>query len=268
MIVHGREELLGLADRCRIQGLDDVNGWHVDRWDMDDGDVEAAAEVYDAVLAGGATDPVVALLAEAGLDLREYLIDEDDEKEDITRADLTELTAAASLIADPGYDIDMMRMPNMPKMSRRKSESGLDVTVVNLRDDLGETADLQDGERLSIASVKHSVGESAGGMRWKLVDSLSDHELSHVYLAGQLRVLNSQLRQEGRSPASAARVYYFMRDFPRLGAVDLYAVGVVAPDLAEDLTRHVQRLPEIAKQDRTFRMIFLPGIRTVHQRCV
>jgi hypothetical protein len=267
MIAHGRAELLELAGQCQTQSLDDVNGWHVDRWDMDTCDVDAAVTAYAAVLEGGATDPVLALLGEASIDLKAFLIDAEDSKEDITRADLTELTAAASLVAAPGYEIDMMRMPNVPKMSRRKSESGLDITVVNLRDDLGDGADLEGDERLTIASVKHTVGDSAAGMRWKLVDSLADKELSHVYLASQLRVLNAQLRSEGRSAQSAARIYLFMRDFPRLGSVDLYAVGVADPDLADDLLHHVQRLPVIGKEDRTFRMIFLPGLRSVHERC-
>jgi hypothetical protein len=223
-----------------------------------------AVAAYDAVLAGGATDPVLALLGEAGINLDAYLIHADASKEDITGADLT---AAASLVAVPGYEIDTMRMPNVPKMSRRKSESGLDVTVVNLRDDLSDGVHLQDGERLTIASVKHAVGDSAGGMRWKLVDSLSDTELGHVYLASQLRVLNVQLRSEGRSAQCAARVYLFMRDFPRLGAVDWYAVGITDPDLTDDLIHHVQRLPDIGKGNRNFRMIFLPGLRTVHERC-
>ena len=139
---------------------------------------------------------------------------------------------------------------------------------MNLRDDVDPNqTDLQGNERLTIASVKHTVGNSAGGMRWKLVDSLSDGELSHVYLAGQLRVLNAQLRTEGQSVQCAARVYLFMRDFPRLGAVNLYAVGVTDPDLTDDLIHHVQRLPVIGKEDRTFRMIFLPGLGA-HPRTV
>jgi len=267
MLAHGRDALLTLAGRSRIQALNDVNGWHVDTWEMDEAAVDAAVDVYAAVLAGGATDAVLALLGETGLDLNKYLIDEDEDKEDITRADLTELTAAASLAAVPGYDVDMMRMPNVPKMSRRKSESGLDITVISLRDDLADDVDLQDGERLTIVSVKHSVSGSAGGMRWKLVDSLSERELSHPYMTSQLRVLNGQLLQEGHTRTSAARIYYFMRDFPRHDAVSLFAVGVVDPDLKDNLAHHVELLPDVGKSDRTFRMILLPGIRTVHERC-
>jgi len=267
MIVHGRDELLALASRCRIQTLDDVNGWHVDMWEMDNADVNAAVDVYSAVLSGGATDTVLALLMEKGLDLMKYLIDAEESKEDITRADLTELTAAASLLANPACDIDSMWMPNVPKMSRRKSESGLDISVVNLLDDLGEEVDLQDGERLDIGSVKHSVAGSAGNMRWKLVDSLSDNELSHAYLSAQLRVLNAHLLQEGRTRADAGRIYYFMRDFPRLGAVDLFAIGVTDPKLKDDLAHHIRLLPNMTKSQRTFRMILLPGLNNVHERC-
>src|SRR5579872_6125262 len=104
MLVHGRGAVLALASGCLIQRLSDVNGWHVDMWEMDEADVDAAVDAYNELLAGGATPAVLALLNETGLDLNRYLIDEDESKEDITRADLSELTAAASLVAAPGCD--------------------------------------------------------------------------------------------------------------------------------------------------------------------
>jgi hypothetical protein len=265
MLVHGREAILALASGCQIQRLSDVNGWHVDLWEMDETDVDAAVDAYNALLAGGATPSVLALLNEAGLDLSRYLV-EDESKEDITRADLTELTAAASLMAAPGCDVDTMQMPNVPKMSRRKSDSGFDVSTVILRDDLAEDVDLQDGERLTIASVKHTVAGSAGSMRWKLVHSLSS-ELTQQYVTTQLRVLNGQLQREGRAKGVASRIYYFTRDFPRPDIVNLFAIGVVDSDLKDDLAHHVGLLPDIGKSERTFRMIALPGLRTVHERC-
>jgi hypothetical protein len=265
MLVHGREAVLALARGCQIQRLSDVNGWHVDLWEMDEANVDAAVDAYNALLAGGATPAVLALLNETGLDLNRYLV-EDESKEEITRADLTELTAAASLVAAPGCDVDTMQMPNVPKMARRKSDSGFDVSAVILRDELAEDVDLQDGERLTIASVKHTVGGSAGSMRWKLVYSLSS-ELTHQYVTTQLRVLNGKLRREGRTKAAASRIYYFIRDFPRPDIVNLFAIGVVDSDLKHDLTHHVELLPDIGKSERTFRMVVLPGLRTVHERC-
>src|SRR5207248_1862925 len=157
MIVHGREEILALAQRANIAGLADANGWHIDAWRMNDADVDASIRVYAGVLSGGATDPVVALLADSELDLEALLLDEDQSKEEITRSDLTEMIAAASLVAAPGCAIDKMLMPNVPKMSRRKSDSGIDIFVADIREDASDDDDLSDDEYLTIASVKHTV---------------------------------------------------------------------------------------------------------------
>jgi hypothetical protein len=104
MIPHGRDELISLAARCSIESLPEVNGWQMDRWTLDEGAVGGAVDLYAALLAGGATDPVMDLLAKSGLDLTALLNHAEHSKEDITRSDLTELTAAASLVADPGCD--------------------------------------------------------------------------------------------------------------------------------------------------------------------
>jgi hypothetical protein len=104
-------------------------------------------------------------------------------------------------------------------------------------------------------------------MRWKLAESLSTRELGIPYIAGQLRVLNGRMQQEGSERGSAARVYLFLRDFPQLDAVDLYAVGVIDPDLESDLTHHINLLPAVVQSSKTFRTILLPGLGTVHERC-
>lgn len=267
MIPHGRDEMISLAGRCSIERLPPVNGWQLDRWTLDEGATDAAIALYAAVLAGGATDPVVALLAESGLDLTSLLNDAEHSKEDITRSDLTELTAAASLVADPGCDPDQMHMPNVPKMSRRKSDSGVDIFVVEI-EELSGSEDLTDGEHLTVASVKHSVDlKSTRGMRWKLAESLSSKELSAPYVTAQLRVLNARLRQEGVDSESASRVYFFLREFPHPDRIDLFAVGVVDPDLRDDLSQQIQLLPHNDEGNSRFRMILLPGLRHIDQRC-
>jgi hypothetical protein len=267
MIVHGREEILALAQRTTIVGLADANGWHVDAWRMNDADVDASIRVYAAVLSGGATDPVVALLADSGLDLEALLLDEDQSKEEITRSDLTEMIAAASLVAVPGCAIDKMLMPNVPKMSRRKSDSGIDIFVADIREDASDDDDLSDDEYLTIASVKHTIDKSTSGMRWKLAESLSSKELGAAYLTSQLRVLNARLQQSGLGRGPAARVYLFLRDFPHPERIDLYAIGVADPTLENDLTRHAQLLTDAGKSSQTFRMIFVPELRTIYERC-
>jgi len=267
MISHGRDELVSLAARCFIDHLPEVNGWQLDRWTLDAGAVDDAVALYAAVLAGGATDPVVDLLAASGLDLTALLNDAQHSKDDITRSDLTELTAAASLVADPGCDPDQMHMPNVPKMSRRKSDSGVDIFVVQVRE-APDSQDLTDGEHLTVASVKHSVDpKSASGLRWKLDDSLTPGQLSAPYLTSQLRVLNARLRQEGLNSRSASRVYLFLRDFPQPDKVDLFAMGVVDPDLQDNLNHQVQLLPRVHGGNSRFRMILLPGLRDIDKRC-
>jgi len=267
MLAHARDEVLALAARCHPQPLPDVNGWRVDMWEMDDADVEGAIAAYAANLAGGVTDPVLALLHEDGIDLKNLLIAPERRKDDITRSDLTELTAAASIVAAPGCNVDMIHMPNVPKMSRRKSESGLDVSVVQLKHDMEDAEILHDGERLTIVSVKHSVAHSAGSLRWKLIDSLSDRELGQSYMTDQLRTLHGRLVQEGRPRCDAARIYYFLRDFPDSEFIDLFAVGIVDPDLKNSLIKQLSLLPDVGRSHRTFRIILFPGLRTVHERC-
>ncbi len=267
MISHGRRELQSLADRCDLEEADDANGWSVDVWRMDDGDVLAAIAAYDAVLAGGTDtdDPVLALLLTDGYDLNSLLTDNGSGKDDITRSDLTEYVAAATMVAADGCDLDRMHMPNIPKMARRKSDSGIDVFDVSLA--TSDAPELTAGDHLTIGSVKHTIDTSTSGMRYKLAASLSDAELSAPYLMQQLRVLNGRLLQEGQDPGVASRVYLFLRDFPAESFVALVGVAVTAPDLEGDLAHHVTLLPAVTGAKRTFRKVFLPGLRTVHERC-
>jgi hypothetical protein len=160
-----------------------------------------------------------------------------------------------------------MHMPNVPKMSRRKSDSGVDIFVVTVRE-TSDSEDLTDGEHLTVASVKHTVDpKTAGGMRWKLAASLAPGELSAPYVTSQLRVLNARLRQEGLNAQSASRVYLFLRDFPHPKIVDLFAVGVVDPDLKDNLIQQAQLLPHPHGGNGRFRMILVPGLRNIDRRC-
>jgi hypothetical protein len=266
MLAHGKSEVEALATRCSVTEGDDANGWRVDVWNMNDLDVDGAVAIYKAVLEGGASDSIIELLAEGGIDLNALLVDTG--KDDITRSDITELTAAASLVAVPGCNVDLMYMPNVPKMSRRKSDSGIDIFVAIVNSDQVTAEELEDGEHLTIASVKHTVKiDSASDIRWKLANSLSENELSAPYLASQLRVLNARMQQEGVSQGAASRLYLFLRDFPQRDSVDLFAIAIADPDLRDDLEHQVTLLPDAGQSNRTFRMILMPGLRTVHERC-
>ena len=262
MIPHGGAELRRLADGCDVLGELDAQGWHIDAWQMEDRDVDAAVAVYDAVLAGGMTARAADALLSAGIDV-EAILEEDESRDDITRSDVAEFTAAASLVADPGCTTDTMHMPNVPKMSRRKSDSGIDIFEVILSRTAQDDELLED-ESLTVASVKHTLDTSTSTLRLNLANSLS---LSRVYLYEQLRVINGKLRQEGYSEDAAARLYYFLREFPDADRVALYAVAVVDPGLENDLRHHITLLPEITRDNTTFRMIFMPGLVDVHLRC-
>jgi hypothetical protein len=266
MLAHGKSEVEALAIQCSITVRDDANGWRVDVWNMSEVDVDGAVAIYEAVLEGGASDPIIRLLAEGGMDLNALLADTG--KDEITRSDLTELAAAASLVAVPGCDVDLMYMPNVPKMSRRKSDSGIDIFVAVVNAGQTTAEELEDAEHLTIASVKHTVKtDSANDIRWKLVNSLSENELSAPYLASQLRVLNARIQQEGLSKSAASRLYLFLRDFPQRDTVDLFAVAIADPDLGDDLDHQVTLLPDANQSARTFRIILMPGLRAVHERC-
>ncbi len=264
MLPHGKAELLALADRVVASEVGLVSGWVVDVWKLDDDDVTAGAAFYGAVLAGGATDAVADLLASAGLDLAVLLIDGEGRQE-ITRSDFTELLGAATLVALDGWDADGLHMPNVPKMSRRKSDSGIDVFAIRLSDSPAKP-DLEPWEVLGVASVKHTIGKSSSGMRYKLVESLGANELSVPYMTRQLRVLNAHLQAVDYIKEAAARVYLFLRDFPDPDLVELYAIGVVDDSLENDLSHQVTLLPPAVRQ-QFFRMLLVPDLPGVHKRC-
>lgn len=147
----------------------------------------------------------------------------------------------------------------------RAGAGGIDVFDVSLA--TSDALELDVGDHLTIGSVKHTIDTSTSGMRYKLAISLSDAELSAPYLMQQLRVLNGRLLQEGEDPGVASRVYLFIRDFPAEEFVTLVGVAVTAPDLEADLDHHVKLLPIVSGAKRTFRKVFLPGLRTVQERC-
>lgn len=229
-------------------------------------DVAAAADTYAAVLSGGSEQVVSGVLAQYGIELESLLLEEDQGKDDITRSDLTELITAASMLAYDGADLDSMHMPNVPKMSRRKSDSGIDVFDVHL-DENADADDLGASDRLTIASVKHTVSDSTGNVRWALVHSTTT-ELTVAYMTAQLRVLNGRLIQEGRSAQLAARVYLFLREFPDPTSIKIIAAAAISPANEEDMQHHITLLP-VAREDslRQFRVVLIPGIETVHEAC-
>lgn len=270
MLVHCEQEILELAASCTAAPHAPVPaGWTADIWRMGDAEVEIAVRAYSALLrAGSSVDSEISeLLGTHGIDLDSLLVDSGagEDAEGITRADLCELVLASSLIAVDGAHSKRMFMPNVPKMSRRKSDSGVDIFENRLDQEV--LGDLSQLEQLWLTSVKHSILLKVSDLRYKLQSSLSRRELGNVYLATQLRVLNGRLQEQGWSPESAERVFLFLRDFPHSPNVRLVAGAVIDSDAEDDLLDQLRLLPELTGRTAHFRIVVLPGLATVHERC-
>lgn len=268
MLPHGSEKLAELAVQCVVAPLSPVNGWQIDMWNMTGAHVDLAVEIYQAVLAAGvlADDPVVAKLSTQGVDLPELLEDPGEGLELVTRSDIAEFAAAASVIGTDGFEVASMLMPNIPKMARRKSDSGVDVFDVKLHA-MGSGPALVAGERLRLASVKHTLTTAASGLRLALAKSLSrDHDLTQPYMAAQLRYVAGRLVAEGMAKEDANRTFLFMANFPDPASVGMFGVAVVEPTLRDAMVAQLSNLP-LVTDGHKFRIITFPSLASVHLRC-
>jgi hypothetical protein len=153
-------------------------------------------------------------------------------------------------------------MPNVPKGSRSKSESGIDVLSLLLIDD-GASDSLQDGEFLFIGSVKHTV-QDIGDLRRKLIRSVSTaHELTQPYIMQQLRLFVGRLSERG---VVAQRAFLFVAEdidtSPRISIA--LTGGADATDL-ESLVDEMNSLPT-STCDRACRLLLLSNIADLHVR--
>jgi len=262
VLPHIRVALEALAARCTHESITHSQGWAVDWWELEPSDVDLAVELYPNLLLGGRTVGVQGLLAAKGIDL-DALLFSPKGKDDITRSDLTEMVAAASIVGRDGWTSEDLHMPNVPKMARKKSDSGIDVMGVLL--DSGNEGALESGEKLILVSVKHSIQTSTEQLRSKLVKSVTD-DLSRPYLACQLRVLSGDLIREGTSAVQASRAYLFLDFVDDPDMVDVLAVGVVNTEAVEDLRKRLGRLPPVDVPTR-FRAVSFPGLSEVAGRC-
>lgn len=263
MLTHGVDELLALADRCTCTGQGIVQGWRVDEWILDDDAVDAALAVYEAVLVGDLEAETQAALEAVGVPVRELLLDAEHDREEVTRSDLTELVATASLVSD-GWPVGRLLLPNVPKMSRRKSESGIDVVASSLLDD-GPVDELLPGEHLYLASVKHTTAGGTGGLRYALDRSVTD-EWTPVYVATQLRVLAGRLRM-AVPDARATRLYLFLEGFPDFSRTVIHALGVVDVEQRADFDQQMSNLRPVAIDTYQMRAISIEGLASIHERC-
>jgi hypothetical protein len=258
------EERLGvLAAGCsviQVSRTGGLGGWVIDSWTLRPEDVDRLLEVYRELLIPSYEERVKRLLHGRGIDLDVLLADDDRASELVTRADLCELAAAASLLAADGWPVGRLAMPNVPKSSRRRSESGIDVMSTTLAE--GDDG-LSAGELLFLASVKHTL-TSASRLRSELVASVTE-ELSSAYVATQLRVYEERLRLL-EPELNTDRLFLFLDQFPHPDHVRVVAVAVVDPDLKRDLTGQLRNLPQVLERVYSLRIIYLRGLARLHQK--
>lgn len=270
MLPHGIRELGILATQCVVTSLGTTNGWDVDEWNMTAEDVDCAVDVYNAVHVASMTprDPVIAKLAGMGIDVMNLLAAPNQGMDLVTRSDIAEYAAAASVIAADGFTDRTMQMPNIPKMARRKSDSGIDVFDIKLDSaQPGTAATLNSAEQLGLASVKHTTTKNASSLRLNIQKSISqEHELSQSYLMAQLRFVHGRLVSEGMAHDRAQRVFLFMDSFPNPAHIGLYGIAVIDPKLRDDLVYQMRNLPAVAGGSK-FRIVTFPDLGNVQHRC-
>lgn len=262
MLPHARDEVQDLADNCAVVSLESSNGWDVEQWHLTDDDVTRAVAAYQAILRIDLDDEIDAILAELDIDrLGPPPLTKQHAK--VARADAIELVAAATVISVEQTRLDNLYMPNVPKMSEAKSDSGIDVVGVEL--DPASTGPIVAGERLIIVSVKHTIQKHASGMR-DLLEKSVDEDLSVAYLYRQLRTVNGRMKEQGLGE-QAKRV---MRFVGQVGTpnVRIVCVGAAAPTPACNLEDQPSRLSQSSKPDAHFRMLFVPGLHTLHAQLV
>lgn len=254
-----------LSRRCEVGPRELLNGWLTDSWILNDGDIESVADIYKAVLLADLEQDMLDYVEAQGVPLDSLLIDDDHRRDEITRADAVELAAASSLLAADSWPEETLFMPNVPKMSRAKSDSGIDVTAVTLY--AVDTQELLDGETLFLASVKHTLSTSFRDLRYKLVRSVTGDDISSGYLARQMRVWHANLIKEGVSRQKANRIFYFLRHISDPQFVRIYAIGAADAARVDEARADLANLPVIPDESKYFRVLAIEAIASLHDRC-
>jgi hypothetical protein len=265
MITHGGAELNVLASSITASDADVPTSDGLTIAVFSEHNLRQLRDVYVAVLLSDVEDAMLDLLEAQGVPLRSHLTR--GARDEITRSDATELAAAAVLIAVDHWSANLMHMPNVPKMSRAKSDSGIDVLEVELIRGRHAGEQLEASERLRVCSVKHTVQLATAGCVSALKASLSERELSVVYLAGQLRVINSRLRSEGYTKVEAERLFLFLRELPASERLQLTGVAVVDVSAVRDAAVRLDAALTDLEQWERAALVGIPEIGNLHRVC-
>jgi hypothetical protein len=261
---HARDEIIALAEHSNVISLDPVQGWRIQSWALTDADVERAVTAYQALMAVDLNDELDQLLVDLGVD-RLGPPATTDQHARVMRADAIELMAAATLIAFDDADVDDLHMPNVPKMAGKKSDSGIDVVGIML--DSETSGPIVGGERLVLVSVKHTVDKYASGVRGELEKSVTD-EWPAPYLYRQLTVLHGNMIRAGVRSATAARVFFFLRETLNHPQVRVVCVAAAAPPPHCNLPDQPVQLSQTAMPDAHFRMLLVSDVAALHKKLI
>jgi hypothetical protein len=258
---HLAEALPPLCQHCDVCSAPEVKGWKIQLWELTLAAHEAITQAYRDVLQPSATEAeVVAQLALEGVDLSALLLDEDGAVDTITRSDMIELAAAASLVTTDGLRPEFMHLPNVPKGQRSVSVPGIDIVAAQV--DLGDSSPrLRDDEFVVLCSVKHSIVDPAD-LRSKLVASLGPGTLTLPYVASQLRLLEGKLAEAGMN---GSRVYLALATGIPGAHVRLVGVAAVDTSMAADLAMQAEYLPQVTDY-HCFRQLLVREIASLHER--
>jgi hypothetical protein len=207
------DELLDLANAYAPQHQSVSAGWRKECWIIGGDADDALVRTYAGLLVPGNVEHVAEQLIEnAGVDLGELLADAPGKAAKITRSDCAELAAAASHLAGDGWPIRTLHLPNIPKASRRRSDSGIDVMAAILDPAAEAGTQLGPNEAVLLSTVKsrQSAGKAAVAAAVRSLDEFGDR----VYLAQQLRVLTSVLDERG-IPGDVTRAYWVLSQADR-----------------------------------------------------
>jgi hypothetical protein len=240
LIAHVSSELRAIADACNFQERAQQHGWSVDCWCLTTEDTDLIRSAYRALLTPGVLADALSLLVEDGVDVSHVFVGaggaDEDQLARVTRADMIELAAAATLLAREGVAESTIVMPNVPKRTRAHSAPGIDVLGA-IFDTGGNTSSLNPSDRLFVVSVKHSIGDP-GSLRYGLAQSLSQDALTLPYVAAQLRVFHGQLQERG---IQASKVMLLLRseEFLNSRHMKLIAVGAINDGDHEEMERQM-----------------------------
>lgn len=245
------------------------NGWNVDAWHTSQADVDRLLACYQALLAAGLGAPgasvIEQMLARNGVQVRNLLYDRDHRDDVITRADISEIAAAVTLMAQDRWPLGTLHMPNVPKGARNTSDRGIDVMAASLIPSRSLADDFDVRERVFFASVKHSVLEKTTDVRSKLLKSVGT-EMTAAYAATQLRFYGGNLLKRG--VPNPQRLLYALTGFPDPARVQVHAVAVIDTKRFADWTRRLQSLPATRAGVERIRVVLVDDLADLQDRCV